>query len=100
MTTRRTHEFLVSGCRYQWASDHDSADCWRAFLAHRGAPEGMGVDEFYDWLDERSAKEQMIRRAEELEGRADLLRSALLAPSMKEKALRDEALQLRASVRP
>jgi hypothetical protein len=38
-------------------------------------------------------------RADELEAQADLLRSALLAPSMKEDALRDEAAHLRSMAR-
>jgi hypothetical protein len=36
-------------------------------------------------------------RAAELERQANLLRSALLAPSMREDALRDEAAALRAT---
>lgn len=48
--TSQTHEFLVSGCRYQWVHDHDSGHCWAAFLAFRGVP---SVDEYYDWLDAR-----------------------------------------------
>lgn len=51
--TAQTHEFLVSGCRYQWVHDHDSAHCWQAFVAHHGAPVGLSVDGFYDWLDAR-----------------------------------------------
>lgn len=47
--TCHTHEFLVSGCRNQWVADHDTADCWAAFLAHNGAPAGLSVDGFYDW---------------------------------------------------
>lgn len=50
-TTSHTHEFLVSGCRNQWVHDHDTAHCWAAFLKHNKAPAGLGVDEFYDWLD-------------------------------------------------
>jgi hypothetical protein len=42
-------------------------------------------------------KNEMLRKAEALENSADLLRSALLAPSMKEDALRDEAAELRAA---
>lgn len=45
--TSRTHEFLISGCRNQWTADHDHAHCWAAFLAHHGAPAGLGIDEFY-----------------------------------------------------
>jgi hypothetical protein len=52
-STSRTHEFLVSGCRHQWAADHDHAHCWAAFLAHHGAPAGLGIDEFYAWLDRK-----------------------------------------------
>lgn len=37
-------------------------------------------------------------RAAELERNADLLRSSLLAPSMTERAMRDEAAELRALV--
>lgn len=51
--TSQTHEFLISGCRYQWAANHDHAHCWAAFLEFRGAPAGMNVDEFYDWLNRR-----------------------------------------------
>lgn len=38
----------------------------------------------------------LLTRAADLERRADMLRSALMAPSMKEDALREEAAQLRA----
>jgi hypothetical protein len=34
-STSKTHEFLPSGCRYQWAADHDDADCWEAFQQHQ-----------------------------------------------------------------
>lgn len=51
--TARTHRFLPSGCVNQWVWDHDHADCWAAFLRHHGAPEGLGVDEFYEWLERR-----------------------------------------------
>lgn len=38
---------------------------------------------------------ERLARADELERNADLLHSALLAPSMKEAAMRDEAAELR-----
>ena len=41
------HEFLVSGCRYQWAQDHDHAECWRAFMVHQGLPAETTYSEFY-----------------------------------------------------
>jgi hypothetical protein len=55
MNATQEHEFLVSGCRYQWRHDHKHWECWDAFLAHHKAPAGLGIDEFYDWLEAQSA---------------------------------------------
>jgi hypothetical protein len=49
--TSRTHRFPPTGCVNQWAADHDHADCWAAFLAFHEAPAGLGIDEFYRWLE-------------------------------------------------
>lgn len=43
--------------------------------------------------------QKLLAEATELEARADLLHAALLAPSMKEDALRDKAAELRAALR-
>jgi hypothetical protein len=56
--TSRTHRFLISGCVNQWAGDHDHAHCWAAFLEFHGAPPGLGIDEFYDWLSRQTEGEQ------------------------------------------
>lgn len=45
--TAHTHEFLISGCRYQWVHDHDQADCWRAFMAHNERSEDTTFPEYY-----------------------------------------------------
>jgi hypothetical protein len=45
--TSHTHEYLVSGCRYQFASDHDGPDCWRNFMKFKKLPEDTTLDEFY-----------------------------------------------------
>ena len=50
--TNQTHEFILTGCRHQWGADHNSAECWRAFLRYHNAPnDRMSINEFYDWLD-------------------------------------------------
>lgn len=51
------------------------------------------------WLDEGMTKNEMLNKADELDGKADTLRMALLAPSMKEDALRAKADELRRAAR-
>lgn len=29
------HPFSSAGCRWQWAADHDEAECWAAYTAHQ-----------------------------------------------------------------
>jgi hypothetical protein len=45
--TAHTHEFLMTGCRNQWANDHDHAECWTEFMKFMGQPEGTTYSQFY-----------------------------------------------------
>jgi len=45
--TAHTHEYLVSGCRNQFASDHNHTDCWRNFMVHQGRTADTTYGEFY-----------------------------------------------------
>lgn len=46
--TAHTHVFLVSGCRWQFAGNHDHAECWAEFMKFQGQPEGTTYSEFYE----------------------------------------------------
>lgn len=61
--TAHTHDYAVSGCRYQWALDHDHADCWRNFMIHQGQPADTTYAEFYG--ETSPSRQATVRTAKE-----------------------------------